>query len=76
LNFVEVPSRLLTIARDERDGSALAEQLNDGHQPAHRNVQFLRDASEYFRGKILSISHEESMLMVSGKAEEKSPPGK
>ena len=51
LHFVEIAGGLLAIARDERHGSAVVEQFDDGDQAAHGEIERLGDVKEDFRGR-------------------------
>ncbi len=70
LHFIEVAGGLFAVTRDEGDGAAVVEQLDDGGDAAHRQVQGLRNVKEYFGGESLRVRHEQSFAIVNGRTEE------
>ena len=57
LHFVEIAGGLLAIARDERHGAAVVQQLDDRDQAAHGNVEGLRNVQQNFRGETFQFRH-------------------
>ena len=57
LDFVEISRRLLAIASNEWNGSALVEQFYDGNEAAHWDVESLGNLEQQLGRKGLSVSH-------------------
>ena len=57
LDFVEIAGGFLAIARDEGDGAAFVEQLDDGDERLEGEVEGLCDVQEDFRGEGLCVGH-------------------
>jgi hypothetical protein len=65
LDLVEIARGFLAVTGDKRHGAALVEQLDHGHQAAHRHVQRLGDVNQDFGSERLAIRHGQPAPIVA-----------